>query len=110
MPARTPDGALGCSGEAHCSTLPHDVNQGASNSSTLPQDVNQGAAHSSTLPQNGHNGAGTGLPQYVYNGEVAISGISGKMPESENLQEFRDHLMNKEDMVTSDNRRWDVGE
>ena len=52
---------------------------------------------------------GENFPQYAYNGEVAISGISGRMPESDNMQEFRDHLMNKEDMVTSDNRRWEVG-
>ncbi|RUS90834.1 hypothetical protein EGW08_001453, partial [Elysia chlorotica] len=49
------------------------------------------------------------LPNYVYNGEVAISGISGRLPESNNIQEFRDHLMNKEDMVTTDDRRWTVG-
>lgn len=55
------------------------------------------------------NGLGSNLPNYVYDGEVAISGISGRMPESNNMQEFRDHLMNKEDMVTADNRRWEVG-
>ncbi|GFO47692.1 fatty acid synthase-like [Plakobranchus ocellatus] len=49
------------------------------------------------------------LPEFVYNGEVAISGISGRLPESNNILEFRDHLMNKEDMVTADDRRWKVG-
>ena len=49
------------------------------------------------------------LPNFVYDGEVAITGISGRLPESNNIQEFRDHLMNKEDMVTADDRRWAVG-
>ena len=53
---------------------------------------------------------GSNMPEYLYQGEVAISGISGRMPESHNMQEFRDHLMNMEDMVTEDNRRWEVGE
>ncbi|XP_005094185.1 fatty acid synthase [Aplysia californica] len=52
---------------------------------------------------------GPNLPEFVYNGEVCVSGISGRMPESANMQEFRDHLMKKEDMVTADNRRWEVG-
>ena len=49
------------------------------------------------------------LPDYVYKGEVAITGISGRLPESNNIQEFRDHLMNKEDMVTADDRRFTMG-
>lgn len=53
---------------------------------------------------------GPNLPEFVYNGEVAISGISGRMPESANMEEFEEHLMNKEDMVTADDRRWKMGE
>ncbi|XP_055874982.1 fatty acid synthase-like [Biomphalaria glabrata] len=56
-----------------------------------------------------HNRLGPNLPEFVYNGEVAISGISGRLPESDNMAEFRDHLLKNEDMVTADNRRWEVG-
>lgn len=57
-----------------------------------------------------HNRLGPNLPEFVYNGEVSISGISGRLPESDNMGEFREHLMNKEDMVTADDRRWKMGE
>lgn len=57
-----------------------------------------------------HNRLGPHLPEFVYNGEVAISGISGRLPESDSIAEFREHLLNKEDMVTEDDRRWTVGE
>ncbi|KAL8612596.1 hypothetical protein ACOMHN_006582 [Nucella lapillus] len=41
--------------------------------------------------------------------EVVISGISGRLPESDNMEEFRQHLMKGEDMVTEDDRRWPPG-
>lgn len=41
--------------------------------------------------------------------EVVIAGMSGKLPESENLQEFWDNLMGGVDMVTDDDRRWKAG-
>ncbi|XP_054249700.1 fatty acid synthase [Indicator indicator] len=41
--------------------------------------------------------------------DVVIAGISGKLPESENLQEFWENLMNGVDMVTEDDRRWKPG-
>ena len=44
-----------------------------------------------------------------YEGEVVISGISCRLPESENIQEFRDNLMNGVDMITEDDRRWKPG-
>ena len=42
--------------------------------------------------------------------DVVISGVSGRLPESDNVEEFRQHLINKEDMVTEDDRRWTPGE
>lgn len=42
--------------------------------------------------------------------EVVIAGMSGKLPESENLQEFWDNLVGGVDMVTDDDRRWKAGE
>ena len=41
--------------------------------------------------------------------DIVITGISGRLPESDNLAEFREHLRNKEDMVTADDRRWPTG-
>ncbi|NXI49651.1 FAS synthase, partial [Chloroceryle aenea] len=41
--------------------------------------------------------------------DVVIAGISGRLPESDNLQEFWDNLMNGVDMVTEDDRRWKPG-
>ena len=42
--------------------------------------------------------------------EVVITGLSGRLPESDNIMEFRQHLIDNEDMVTENDRRWDVGE
>jgi len=41
--------------------------------------------------------------------EVVISGLSGRFPESDNIAEFREHLINGEDMITEDDRRWEPG-
>ena len=41
--------------------------------------------------------------------EIVISGISCRLPESDNMQEFRDNLVNGVDMVTEDDRRWKPG-
>ncbi|XP_074648828.1 fatty acid synthase-like isoform X2 [Tubulanus polymorphus] len=41
--------------------------------------------------------------------EISICGISGRLPESDNIKEFRDHLMNGKDCVTEDDRRWTPG-
>lgn len=41
--------------------------------------------------------------------EVVISGMSGRLPESDTINEFKEHLMNNEDMITDDGRRWTPG-
>ncbi|XP_062589750.1 fatty acid synthase-like [Saccostrea cucullata] len=41
--------------------------------------------------------------------ELVISGISCRLPESENVKEFEEHLLNGDDMVTEDDRRWPPG-
>lgn len=42
--------------------------------------------------------------------DVVISGISCRLPESDNMEEFKQNLMNGVDMVTEDDRRWQPGE
>nr|AGQ04168.1 CG3524 [Drosophila birchii] len=42
-------------------------------------------------------------------GDIVISGISGKLPESSNIDEFKYNLLNGIDMVTDDPRRWEAG-
>ena len=56
-----------------------------------------------------NGGTQTGIGANFYNGDVVISGISCRFPESDNMQEFRDNLMNGVDMVTEDDRRWRPG-
>ncbi|NXH15465.1 FAS synthase, partial [Bucco capensis] len=41
--------------------------------------------------------------------DVVITGIAARLPESENLQEFWDNLLDGVDMVTEDDRRWKPG-
>ncbi|KYN01849.1 Fatty acid synthase [Cyphomyrmex costatus] len=38
--------------------------------------------------------------------EIVISGIAGRFPESKNVEELKNNLLNKVDMVTDDDRRW----
>ncbi|KPM02590.1 fatty acid synthase-like protein 1 [Sarcoptes scabiei] len=45
----------------------------------------------------------------LVNDEIVISGIGGRYPESDSLDEFRDNLYNNVDMITSDDRRWPTG-
>ncbi|KAI1291794.1 Fatty acid synthase [Halotydeus destructor] len=48
------------------------------------------------------------LLQYMME-DVVVSGISGRFPESDNVDELADNLMNHVDMVTDDERRWPRG-
>lgn len=41
--------------------------------------------------------------------EIVIAGIAGRLPESNNLEEFWENLINGVDMVTEDDRRWKPG-
>jgi len=43
------------------------------------------------------------------NVDVVISGISGRFPASDSVEEFKNNLYNGVDMVTADNTRWPVG-
>jgi len=42
--------------------------------------------------------------------EVVISGVGGKFPMSENMDELRINLNNKVNMVTENDCRWNKGE
>ncbi|XP_068119118.1 fatty acid synthase [Hyperolius riggenbachi] len=41
--------------------------------------------------------------------DIVIAGMSGRLPESDNLQEFWENLIGGVDMVTEDDRRWKPG-
>lgn len=41
--------------------------------------------------------------------KIVISGISGRYPESNSVEEFSENLYNKIDMVTEDSRRFRLG-
>ena len=41
--------------------------------------------------------------------KLVISGMSGKLPECNNLQEFKENLFTGKDMVTENNKRWKSG-
>jgi len=42
--------------------------------------------------------------------DVVISGLSGRFPESDNVAEFREHLINGDDMITEDDNQHRSGE
>lgn len=41
--------------------------------------------------------------------DIVISGISGRLPESSSIEEFKNNLFNGVDMVNDDERRWPAG-
>ena len=41
--------------------------------------------------------------------DIVISGMSGRFPESDNIDEFAHNLFNKTDLFTEDDRRWPTG-
>lgn len=41
--------------------------------------------------------------------DVVISGLSGRFPESDSVDEFKRNLFDGVDMVTDDERRWPKG-
>lgn len=55
------------------------------------------------------NGAVNKNCTHYGNDEVVISGISGRLPESNSIAEFRENLFAGVDMVTDDDRRWPAG-
>lgn len=61
---------------------------------------------------NVHHDANTafrGGPGWIAPEDVVISGFSGRLPESENIEEFKKNLFDCVDMVTDDERRWPAG-
>ncbi|XP_017037404.1 fatty acid synthase [Drosophila kikkawai] len=48
-------------------------------------------------------------PQQHLNDEIAITGFSGRLPESSSIEEFKQNLFNGVDMVNDDPRRWEKG-
>jgi fatty acid synthase len=43
------------------------------------------------------------------NDDIVISGIGGRFPESDTIDEFAKNLYNKVDMIVEDDRRWPTG-
>lgn len=41
--------------------------------------------------------------------DIVISGLSGRLPESNNIEEFKKNLYNCVDCITDDERRWPAG-
>jgi hypothetical protein len=42
--------------------------------------------------------------------DIVISGIAGRFPECDNMDEFGCNLFKNVDMVTEDDRRWPTGQ
>ncbi|XP_029644700.1 fatty acid synthase isoform X1 [Octopus sinensis] len=55
------------------------------------------------------NGPVNEISEFYCSDEVIISGVSGRLPESSNIAEFRENLINGIDMITEDDRRWKPG-
>lgn len=49
------------------------------------------------------------LPVKNWGEDIVISGIGGRYPESEHVDEFWDNLLSGQELVSIDDRRWPVG-
>jgi len=49
------------------------------------------------------------MPNWDMTEDIVISGISGRFPESDNMDELAENLLNNIDMITEDDRRWPIG-
>ncbi len=50
------------------------------------------------------------MPKFEVDEDIVISGIAGRFPEADTLDEFADNLYKNINMVTLDDRRWPQGE
>ncbi|XP_052131364.1 fatty acid synthase-like [Frankliniella occidentalis] len=50
-----------------------------------------------------------GSANHTNTDEIVISGLSGRLPESNSIEEFKDQLFAGVDLVTADDRRWPTG-
>ncbi|XP_054169344.1 fatty acid synthase-like [Oppia nitens] len=48
------------------------------------------------------------MPKFEITEDIVISGISGRFPESDNMDEYAHNLFSNIDMVTADDRRWPI--
>lgn len=42
--------------------------------------------------------------------DIVLTGLSGRLPESDNIEEFARQLFDGVDLVTADDRRWTPGQ
>jgi len=42
--------------------------------------------------------------------DIVISGIAGRFPNSDNMNQLRENLFNKVDLVRADHGRWKIGD
>lgn len=61
------------------------------------------------LQSNGSMNSSGEVPFWRDQEEIVITGISGRFPRCENVQEFGDLLLAGEDLVTEDSLRWPPG-
>ncbi|KAJ1364192.1 hypothetical protein KIN20_024223 [Parelaphostrongylus tenuis] len=81
--------------------------------------MEKGSAHSSDMSggwervsdnsQSGESMSSNDQPWWKDQEEIVISGVSGRFPRCENVNEFGDLLLQGEDLVTEDDLRWPPG-
>lgn len=48
-------------------------------------------------------------PRWNADDEIVITGLSGRLPESSTIEEFKEQLLAGVDLITDDERRWPSG-
>ncbi|TMW45236.1 hypothetical protein DOY81_009684, partial [Sarcophaga bullata] len=71
--------------------------------------INENAEHNVPRDIQGRFGSRSNGTGPMTNSDIAITGFSGRLPESSNIEEFKKNLFEGVDMVTDDPRRWESG-
>lgn len=81
----------------------------------MPARFGEVASESRRIPsmtdrstEEGVNTGGSFVPTLVHD-DICITGFSGRLPESSNIDEFKKNLFDGVDMVNNDPRRWPAG-
>lgn len=80
------------------------------NSNNMPARFADGVINENAdVPQERHGRFGPRTAGPMTNSDIAITGFSGRLPESSNIEEFKKNLFEGVDMVNDDPRRWEKG-
>lgn len=85
--------------------LNEEISDGSSESGFYSNDFNTNRSGLKTKTRSQDS-----MDSSIKEAEVVISGISGRYPESNDIEEFKENLFAARNLISKDNSRWPVGQ